>query len=544
MKCRRTRCGLSRRRNTLWSVSALEALEVRTLPSAVTVITHGFNSNADAWVDAMADQVIARIAAETPFQESDVAKYEMTVTGGGASLTQESTESYLTAASGETVIRLDWNALAGTLLSPQSDVSTDEVAPIIAASIFGSQPWIAQGAIHLIGHSRGASLITALALEFGERGVWVDQTTFLDPHPRTSAEASDPDYPMDIPENVVFADGYWRQGSGALNPDGEHVDGAFNVQLNEAHFSGGSVGYGGFLSVDTHADVHLWYHGTTDNIGGFSDVVSGSGETVADADAAYWFESAAYDAVDGNLPSGRNDIGYVFSHVVGNDRPNIGVTQALGGLGARDPLAWTSANWPNLLDFGISTPDPDFDIGESIPVSFFFQDTDSDSNVEFYIDVDQNPHNGNETRAGSSSVLMGGTTALTSVNMNVPTAGGSPGSYYLSARVIDAGGRERWAYAREAVTLTQAILAAVTNASVNGTGNPNHSGIRELTFTFDQPVTLGSPMALNLFNHATGMPVDLTNAVLMGDGTTSVTWVLHDGPGGMTDVVLTDGRYT
>ncbi|MEZ6144013.1 MAG: hypothetical protein R3B91_00995 [Planctomycetaceae bacterium] len=32
------------------------------------------------------------------------------------------------------------------------------------------------------------------------------------------------------------------------------------------------------------------------------------------------------------------------------------------------------------------------------------------------------------------------------------------------------------------------------------------------------------------------MPVDLTNAVLMGDGTTTVTWVLHDGPGVMTDV--------
>ncbi|MCA9027873.1 MAG: hypothetical protein KDA86_21875, partial [Planctomycetaceae bacterium] len=58
-------------------------------------------------------------------------------------------------------------------------------------------------------------------------------------------------------------------------------------------------------------------------------------------------------------------------------------------------------------------------------------------------------------------------------------------------------------------------VPVVTATSVNG-GVANRSGIRELTLTFDQAVTLGSPMALNLFNHTTGMPVDLTNAVLMG----------------------------
>ncbi|MEZ6054477.1 MAG: Calx-beta domain-containing protein [Planctomycetaceae bacterium] len=83
----------------------------------------------------------------------------------------------------------------------------------------------------------------------------------------------------------------------------------------------------------------------------------------------------------------------------------------------------------------------------------------------------------------------------------------------------------------------------VIGTAVNG-GDNNRSGIRELTFTFDQAVTLGSPTALNLFNHSTGLPVDLSGAVLVNNGTTAVTWVLHDGPGGMTDVVLADGRYT
>ena len=85
--------------------------------------------------------------------------------------------------------------------------------------------------------------------------------------------------------------------------------------------------------------------------------------------------------------------------------------------------------------------------------------------------------------------------------------------------------------------------ATVTSMTVNG-GNPNHSGIRELTVTFDQAVTVGAATDLVVFNHTTGSPVDLSNATLMNNGTTAVTWVLNDGPGGNADVVFADGRHT
>ncbi len=85
----------------------------------------------------------------------------------------------------------------------------------------------------------------------------------------------------------------------------------------------------------------------------------------------------------------------------------------------------------------------------------------------------------------------------------------------------------------------------VTTTSVNG-GGANRSGIRELTLSFDQNVTITTlpSAALRLFNHTTGTAIDLSNATLLNNGTTSVSWVLSDGPGGNADVSLPDGRYT
>ncbi len=86
--------------------------------------------------------------------------------------------------------------------------------------------------------------------------------------------------------------------------------------------------------------------------------------------------------------------------------------------------------------------------------------------------------------------------------------------------------------------------APIVTATTLNNGNANRSGIRELTFTFDKPVTVSSATDLSVFNHTTGLPVDLSHATLLNNGTTAVTWVFSDGPGGNPDVSLTDGRYT
>jgi hypothetical protein len=74
--------------------------------------------------------------------------------------------------------------------------------------------------IHLLGHSRGGSLITALAADLGAKGAWVDQLSPLDPVPVGS------DAPINITDNVSFADNYF-QTSFILH--GNAAAGAHNV---------------------------------------------------------------------------------------------------------------------------------------------------------------------------------------------------------------------------------------------------------------------------------------------------------------------------
>ena len=88
----------------------------------------------------------------------------------------------------------------------------------------------------------------------------------------------------------------------------------------------------------------------------------------------------------------------------------------------------------------------------------------------------------------------------------------------------------------ESVT-TPAFPVTGGNSHVNGSGNINRSGIRDVTITFSQAVTVNDATALNLFNHTTGQNIDLSAATLVNNGTSAVTWDL-------TGVTLADGRYT
>ena len=340
-----------------------EPLEDRRLLSGVTFITHGAQPPGDQpqlpiWVGRMAEEVAGRIGEAYGGEAESVAQFKITVqeVDGGVQVTgwdfhgtfapdaEDIAATYDLAKSlgGEAVVSLDWSAVAtpweATTQSVAEAVSTHLLTGLasLGANLLASP-------IHLIGHSRGASLVGALAEDFGQAGVWVDQVTYLDTHPIDFPVGADDwgDNSFAVTENVVFADSYWRSDANVTDFDGESVPGAHEFLLNEELLDGeDNLGYPG-----AHSDVHLWYHGTIDTVDGIHD---GDVELTA-AELAAWYDTAQ------QMPGPRGETGYYYCRVVGGPRPSAGLATALGGEGSRAAIDWTNAVWPNILDLRIAS---------------------------------------------------------------------------------------------------------------------------------------------------------------------------------------------
>src|SRR5688572_6566304 len=130
------------------------------LNAGVTIITHGLNGNVDDWVDAMADAIPEYLG----FFGSNFTTYRIDVTFSGDSFylasIRESGSAATTSESGEIIVKLDWRTLAN------DSFSTFEVASAVAYGMrltnFISElsgHALVEFPLHLIGHSRGGSLV-------------------------------------------------------------------------------------------------------------------------------------------------------------------------------------------------------------------------------------------------------------------------------------------------------------------------------------------------------------------------------------------------
>jgi hypothetical protein len=244
-------------RMALWLALVLASLQFCLAPQChaggVTLITHGYDSDVTGWITAMADEIPAYFYYQYGGWSSNISIYTVTLISDGTTITNscqpDSGSSPLETDTGEIIVKLDWSQMAGGLDEPY-DYSTYVVAKAAADFLLqdsgipelNGHP-VVEYPIHLIGHSRGGSLMNEISYILGTNGIWVDHLTTLDPHPLNADGNEDSHlFPTDASASntwatVLFHDNYWQDIGVFTDPDGETVFGAYNRQLTE--LSGG-----------------------------------------------------------------------------------------------------------------------------------------------------------------------------------------------------------------------------------------------------------------------------------------------------------------
>ena len=269
--------------------------------AGVTIITHGLNGNTDDWVDAMADA----IPNHPRFfgTNSTIYKLDVTYSSGFYYLSwlRESGVLPSSSESGEIIVKLDWRTLANNSFSTYNVAWAVgywlQLTNLISEM---SSHALSEFPLHLVGHSRGGSLMCELSRQLGTNGIWIDHLSTLDPHPLNNDGFVDFPYTVvDAPartyENVLFHDNNWQD----LNffVFGEPVAGAYTRKLT---FLDG--GYGG--GAASHSDAHLWYHGSVD----WNTPTSDSVASLSSSERLTWYHRCASEceAAPPPYPPSRN----------------------------------------------------------------------------------------------------------------------------------------------------------------------------------------------------------------------------------------------
>ncbi len=403
-----------------------EALEPRRLLAGLTIVTHGYQESVGLppWVASMVHDIRGRIPDRGAGLTITIDDSNHDGTPDYHASMDVDSPAPFAAASGEVVAALDWSAVAGFL---GDTATTGEVAQTVLAAMLnpallpGMARPLASIPVHLIGHSRGGSLVCELAALLGERGIWVEQVTTLDPHPLSS------DADLRITSNVGFADNYWHPNALSFT-EGSPIPGrAFNVVLPDLA--------GGYAL--THSDVHLWYAGTI-----ATDVEVNDGDKVlTSAMRADWYTTTEQNGVATGFNLSRLSGHGLNTGFYPYDRDSaeivhFGLSELLGGSGLRTEVATTNP-WPNLLDVNATLSGSSAVAGRWLDVDYTTAGT-SWVRVQLNIDVDANPFNGNEVYYDTIEHQ-----SLLSTPQNhsarLPTTGIAPGTYYITASIIDMG---------------------------------------------------------------------------------------------------------
>jgi len=462
-----------------------------TKAAGVTIITHGFveDDSYPLWVSAMADDIPNYFQARFPGLDSNCSIYKLTITnidgiyyyyppvrtnGSPPTATQ----------SGEIIIELDWSSVSGDLL--ESYASTFNVAYAVSQVLMATNSFpelnghpAIEFPIHLVGHSRGGSLMSQISCDLGTNGIWTDHLTTPDPYPLNNDGNFDPEFvEVDAPaeytySTVLFADNYWQDlGFGApLDPDGESVNGAYVRQLYNL-----SGGYNDTAHFGTyHSNVHLWYHGTIDLATPANDEIGGASITTFERDE-WWFADEEegtnagfeYSLIGGgNRMSTDEPVGLGYPAIV--DGYNQWWDFGAGTSGNRTALPSNSGTWPNLIQFNVVGTNI-VTVGQTIATKFYYQYGGASSSVtaQFYFGTDFNPYNTNSTSITEISLPNTGVNSVYYDTVNLTTTNVSPGVYSIYGRISD-GTHTRYLYTPELIEILPSQVPPVLRAiKLNG----------------------------------------------------------------------------
>lgn len=483
------------------------------LAAGTTVITHGLSGDTDGWVSSMTD----RITRYPNFPGTNFTIYKIFFVKVGSFYYLDWERSAGDAATntlgGEIVVKFDWRQLAN------NDYSTYQLAGQLADSLTSTNfipelggHALAELPLHLIGHSRGGSLVCETSRLLGSKGVWVDQVTTLDPHP-----LNDPEFPQDILrysvmdapalayENVLFHDNYY-QTINLITP-GLAVPGAFRRKLLSL-----DGGYEGGLT-DSHSDAHLWYHGTIDlrPFAGGPGPASDSEAFLGSTERQSWYSSAELQGIFA---------GFYYSRMGGGDRlstnrpfgtPGDAIRSGMNQLwdfGAgqsfnRVRLTNNAGAWPNLMKLNVTTTNL-IAYGQSVSVKAFYHwatNVVRSGTIGFYSDDDLNPLNSNSRLIREFSFNSQGpdNIGISTAPLTIDSTNSPAGQHAIYAK-ITGGGRCRYLYAPEILNVVSSF--AQPTLDVVRSGNQVTVGVNGVAgqiVILDSAPSIGSwsPMVTN-----------------------------------------------
>ncbi len=484
----------------------------RAHAGGVTLITHGFNSNVTDWIIPMA----GKVGSYPGFPGTSYSCYEISLTRNGSgqyvtTATLIGGVAPLLSDSGEIVIKLDWSTLSST-----SGISTTTIAGLATSALLSTnlipelngRP-LAESPMHLIGHSRGGSVITEMARLLGAQGLWVDQVTTLDPRPVAQFN----DAGVTSWANVLFADNFWQtMGDGLFVPNGQSVFGAYNRKLLNLS--------GGYSS--SHSDVHLWYHGTIDLATPTDDTQA---TITATQRSLWWTNPEMSGAAAGfyfSLIGGGDRLSNLEPAGAGNGRINDGFNKNWdlgGGLAAnRTALPSDAGSWPNPILFDLVNTDT-IPAGEKFDCQLYEQagaSATGEIGLEIFLDPNTNPYDGNEIEIDQETLAKTGTSAVALAQLSATIDAGvvAPGTYAVCARLSD-GGRTRYLYAPQRLVVTPSLQPpTIDHASlVRDSGGAIHFNVnafpgQQVTVMISSDLTNWFPAQTHTFSGTTWEFVD------------------------------------